>query len=243
VAQSQQQSYLSPMTVLAIPTLRTLPGLSPYREALARMEDHVAQMLAGRAEEEIWLVEHPPTLTAGTSAVASDLLDTCRFPVVATGRGGRHTYHGPGQRVVYPMLNLDARGRDVRRYVSALEQWVIAALATLAVPAATNAAGTGIWVETDGGLAKIAAIGVRVRRWISFHGLAVNVETDLRHYEAIVPCGIREHGVTRLADLVPQATMAMLDNALAATLPQMLHSLSVPQGLLMKTLETARDTR
>jgi lipoyl(octanoyl) transferase len=231
------------MTVLPTPTLRTLPGLSPYRETLARMEDHVAQMLAGRAEEEIWLVEHPPTLTAGTSATPSDLLDAQRFPVIATGRGGRYTYHGPGQRVVYPMLNLDARGRDVRRYVAALEQWVVAALAKLAVPAATHAAGTGIWVEKEAGVAKIAAIGVRVRRWISFHGLAVNVTTDLHHYEAIVPCGIRGHGVARLVDLLPQATMATLDAALVGTLPQMLHSLSVPQGAFIKTLETARDTR
>lgn len=201
------------------------PGPTPYEAALATMEAHVAAMAAGEAGERIWLVEHPPVVTAGTSSRVDDLLEPERFPVVPAGRGGRFTYHGPGQRVVYPMLDLGARGHDVRRYVSALEQWVVDALADLGVSARTDEAGVGVWTQTPAGLAKIAAIGVRVRRWISFHGVAINVSTDLSHYGAIVPCGISSLGVTRLADLVPGVTMGDLDSALLRGAPSFLDRL------------------
>ena len=215
-----------PSPALPPPEWRVQPGLTPYAEALAEMEAHVAAMAEGRAGERIWLVEHAPVVTAGTSARHADLLDPGRFPVVAAGRGGQFTYHGPGQRVVYPMLNLGARGHDVRRYVHALEQWVVDALAELGVTARTDAAGVGVWTETPAGLAKIGAIGVRVRRWISFHGVSINVSTDLSHYGAIVPCGISALGVTRLADILPHAGMAALDSALQQGVPAFLGRIS-----------------
>lgn len=196
------------------PRWEVRPGLSPYADTLAAMEASVARIAGGTAPEQIWLVEHPPVITAGTSATPADLVDAGRFPVVEVGRGGRLTYHGPGQRVVYPLLDLGRRGRDVHAYVTALEGWVIAALAELGVRAFTHAAGVGIWVEARDGIAKIGAIGVRIRRWVSFHGLAINVTTDLSHFGAIVPCGIAAHGVARLADLVPGVSMADLDAAL-----------------------------
>lgn len=209
----------------------------PYVAALAAMEEHVDRMARGEAGERIWLVEHPPVITAGTSAVPGDLVDAARFPVVAAGRGGQFTYHGPGQRVIYPMLNLGDRGRDIRLYVSALEAWAIAAVGDLGVRAFAHDAGTGIWVETSNGIAKIGAIGVRVRRWISFHGLAINVSTNLAHYSAIVPCGITSHGVARLADFVPGISMADLDLALERRLPSMLSCLTGRGSLSTKTLE------
>jgi lipoyl(octanoyl) transferase len=230
VAQSRVQVYLAQMASVADlpppPQWRVIPGLSNYDTALAAMEAHVEAMLESRATEAIWLVEHAPVITAGTSADPAELVDGGRFPVVSAGRGGRYTYHGPGQRVVYPMLDLGGRGRDVRRYVEALEGWAIAALDDLGVKAFRHDAGTGIWVNTPLGLAKIGAIGVRVRRWISFHGLSINVSNDLTHYDAIVPCGISGLGVTRLADLVPSAGMADLDAALVRQLPVMLQFLS-----------------
>lgn len=210
------------------PDWQVRAGFSPYADTLAAMEAHVAAMLRAEAGEQIWLVEHPPVVTAGTSAAAAELVDAARFPVVAAGRGGRFTYHGPGQRVVYPMLDLGRRGRDVRAYVGALEGWMIAALADFGVAAFCHQAGTGIWVRAGGDIAKIGAIGVRVRKWVSFHGLAINVTTDLSHYGAIVPCGIADHGVARLADLVPGATMAQLDEALHRRLPAMLVTLGEP---------------
>ncbi len=196
------------------PVWRHESGPVPYPESLARMEAHVEAMAAGAAGEEIWLVEHPPVITAGTSAKPEDLVEPDRFPVLQAGRGGRYTYHGPGQRVVYPMLDLGRRGRDVRRHVEKLERWVILALGDLGIKAFTSDIGTGIWVEGADGLAKIGAIGVRVRRWISFHGLSINVSTDLGHFGAIIPCGISGHGVARIIDINPDATMADLDMAL-----------------------------
>lgn len=219
------------------PDWRIAPDPVPYASALAEMEAQVERLARSEGCERIWLVEHPPVITAGTSAAEGELVDRSRFPVVETGRGGRFTYHGPGQRVVYPMLDLSRRGRDVRRYVESLEGWAIAALAELGVRAFPHEAGTGIWVEAGSGLAKIGAIGVRVRRWISFHGLAINVTTDLGHYDAIIPCGISTHGVARLADLVPGATMADLDAALERNLPSMLASLSDCRTPSIKTLE------
>ena len=198
-------------------------GLTPYEEALAGMEARVGAIRAGEADECVWLLEHPPLYTAGTSADGADLIAPPRFPVHETGRGGEYTYHGPGQRVAYVMLDLSRRGRDVRRFVTAIETWVIAALADFQVRAETRPGRVGVWVARpekpplpDGTPRedKIAAIGVRLRRWVSFHGVAINVEPDLAHYDAIVPCGIRGHGVTSLVDLGLPVTMADLDAAL-----------------------------
>jgi lipoyl(octanoyl) transferase len=173
-----------------------------YPDALAVMEDRVAAIRAGTAAELVWLLQHPPLYTAGTSANPADLVDAGGFPVYQTGRGGQYTYHGPGQRVAYTMLDLKARGLDVRSFVWSLEEWVIRALAQFNVRGERRDGRVGIWVPLDGGReAKIAAIGVRVRRWVSFHGIALNVDPDLSHFQGIVPCGIREHGVTSLADL------------------------------------------
>lgn len=198
---------------------RVETGLVAYDAAVAAMEARVAAIAAGEAEELVWLLEHPPLYTAGISARDEDLLDR-RFPVHATGRGGQFTYHGPGQRVAYVMLDLDRRGRDVRGFVRGLERWLIAALGTFGVPADVREGRVGVWVERKGaGWAredKIAAIGVKVRRWVSFHGVSLNVEPDLSHFDGIVPCGIREHGVTSLVDLGVLATMDEADAALKA---------------------------
>jgi lipoyl(octanoyl) transferase len=175
----------------------------------------------------VWLLEHPPLITAGTSAPAEELLAPDRFPVHRSGRGGRHTYHGPGQRVGYVMLDLDARGRDVRCYVAKLERWLIASLGRLGVSARTAEGRIGIWVDDGrGGEAKIGAIGVRVRRWVTLHGFSLNVAPDLSHFGAIVPCGIAEHGVTSLAQLGVETGMAALDQALESEFPNFLWSLS-----------------
>ncbi len=244
VAPSRRRGYLPHMpaplpafSVPALPEWRVTPAPLPYPEALAEMEQHVDAMARGDQGERVWLVEHLPVITAGTSSAPSELVDTSRFPVVEAGRGGRFTYHGPGQRVIYPMLNLSARGRDVRRYVEALESWAIAALGDFGVRAFPHDLGTGIWVETPSGIAKIGAIGVRVRRWISFHGLAINVATDLSHYEAIIPCGISTHGIARLTDLAAGVTLADLDAALLRHLPSMLTSLTGCRTTDRKTLE------
>ena len=205
------------------PEWRTSPGLVAYPEALAAMEARVEAMLEGTAGELIWLLEHPPLYTAGTSARAEDLLWPDRFPVFASRRGGEYTYHGPGQRVAYAMLDLNARGRDVRAYVWKLEEWVIRTLAAFGVRGERRSGRVGVWVvrpdrppQADGSTAedKIAAIGVRIRRWVSFHGIAINVEPDLGHFAGIVPCGIRGHGVTSLVDLGLPVGMADLDLAL-----------------------------
>jgi lipoyl(octanoyl) transferase len=208
------------------PEWRLSDGAVPYAEALAAMEARVADIRAGRAGELIWLLEHPPLYTAGTSARAQDLLEPTRFPVHATGRGGQYTYHGPGQRVAYVMLDLRARRQDVRRFVFDLEEWTIRTLARFAVTAERRAGRVGVWVGrpdkprlADGEPRedKIAAIGVRIRHWVSFHGLSINVEPDLSHYSGIVPCGISGHGVTSLVDLGLPVTVADLDAALAST--------------------------
>jgi len=205
---------------------RILEGLQPYAPTLAAMEARVARIARGEAEEAVWLLEHPPLYTAGTSARAEDLTEPGRFPVHVAGRGGQYTYHGPGQRVVYVMLDLNRRGRDVRRYVAMLEDWVIATLAEFNVTGERRAGRVGVWVVRpdkpplrDGCPRedKIAAIGVKLRRWVGFHGLSINLEPDLSHYAGIIPCGIREHGVTSLVDLGLPVTMADLDLALART--------------------------
>jgi lipoyl(octanoyl) transferase len=206
-----------------------LPGLAPYRETLCAMEARAAAIRDGTAAEAIWLLEHPPLYTAGTSARPEDLTDPGRFPVHVAGRGGQYTYHGPGQRVVYVMLDLDRRGRDVRRFVCALEDWVIATLAEFNVTGERRAGRVGVWVTRPdkpplpGGNPredKIAAIGVKLRRWVSFHGLSINVEPDLAHFSGIVPCGIRDHGVTSLVDLGLPVGMGDLDAALRRTFPR-----------------------
>ena len=190
------------------------------------MEERAAAVAAGEARELVWLLEHPPVYTAGTSAAAAELVDA-RFPVVEAGRGGRYTYHGPGQRVGYLMLDLNRRGRDVRRYVHALEAWVIDALARLGVAGFTAGGRVGIWtIDRDGREAKVGAIGVRVRRWVTLHGFSVNVAPDLDHFTGIVPCGLPDHPVTSLAALGVAADLAALDQALAATLPNFLQTFS-----------------
>lgn len=202
---------------------RISDGLTDYAAALAWQEARAAAIRAGGAPECVWLLEHPPVLTAGTSAREGDLIDAGRFPVHHVGRGGEFTYHGPGQRVAYAMLDVAARGRDVRAFVRRLEEWVIRALAEFGVAGERRADRVGVWVVRpdrpplpDGRTAedKIAAIGVRLRRWVSFHGVAINVEPDLSHYDTIIPCGIRDYGVTSLVDLGVPATMTDLDLAL-----------------------------
>lgn len=197
------------------------PGPVPYEGAVAAMEARVAAIRAGTAAEQIWLVEHPPLYTAGTGAEASDLLEPALLPVFRTGRGGRYTYHGPGQRVAYAMLDLRRRGPDIRRYVFLLEEWLIAALARFGVTGERRPGRVGVWVALpEGREAKIAALGVRVRHWISYHGVSINVAPNLAHYRGIVPCGIAEHGVTSLKALGIDAAMAEVDSALVATFPR-----------------------
>jgi lipoyl(octanoyl) transferase len=206
-----------------------LPGLAPYVETLAAMETRVAAIAAGTAPEAIWLLEHPPLYTAGTSSKPGDLIDPNRFPVHLAGRGGQYTYHGPGQRVAYVMLDLNKRGRDVRQFVCTLENWVIATLADFNVKGERRKARVGVWVSRpnlpgspDGSPRedKIAAIGVKLRKWVSFHGISINVEPDLGHFDGIVPCGIADHGVTSLVDLGLPVTMADLDASLMRNFAQ-----------------------
>jgi len=192
----------------------TSPGLVAYPEAVAAMEARAAAIAEGRAGELVWMLEHPPLYTAGISAKAVDLLDSQRFPVFQTGRGGQFTYHGPGQRVAYVMLDLTARTRDVHAFVAALEAWIIGALDILGVQASPRQGRVGVWVARPGREDKVAAIGVKLRRWVSFHGIALNVAPDLSHFAGIVPCGVREHGVTSLADLGRATTLADADRAL-----------------------------
>jgi lipoyl(octanoyl) transferase len=217
------------VTPLPLPEWQVSAGLTPYTDALAAMEARASAIAAGDARELVWLLEHPPVYTAGTSADPAELVDP-RFPVVAAGRGGRYTYHGPGQRVCYLMLDLNARGRDVRCYVHALEGWAIAALAQLGVAAFRAAGRVGIWTLDGGREAKIGAIGVRVRRWVTLHGMAINVDPDLSHFGGIVPCGLPDFPVTSLAALgVTEAGgdgMATFDRALALSFPAFLETLS-----------------
>ena len=188
----------------------------PYRAALGEQDARNAAIAAGEARELIWLLEHPPVYTAGTSAVAAEVLDS-RFEVIETGRGGRHTYHGPGQRVGYVLLDLNRRGRDVRRFVHALESWVIATLSDFGVEAWAVPERIGIWTgDVDGSEAKIGAIGVRVRKWVTMHGFAVNLDPDLSHFSGIVPCGVADYGVTSLARLGLAVAPEEWDGALRA---------------------------
>ena len=199
------------------------PGLVPYPEAERAMEARADAIAQGTAGELVWLLEHPPLYTAGVSAKPADLLDPQRFPVFRSGRGGQFTYHGPGQRVAYVMLDLTARGRDVRAFVQALQGWIIGALARLGVTGEVRDGRVGVWVARGGGSPgggredKVAAIGVKLRRWVSFHGVSLNVDPDLGHFDGIVPCGVTLHGVTSLAALGARASMAEADAALQAS--------------------------
>lgn len=213
------------MPALPTPEWTVSSGLADYASALADMEARAAAIYAGTVGERIWLLEHPPLYTAGTSADPAELLDP-RFPVFDAGRGGRYTYHGPGQRVGYVQLDLARRGRDVRAYVAALEGWVIDALAVLGVDARRAHGRIGIWTDdSDGREAKIGAIGVRVKRWVTLHGFSLNVAPNLAHFGGIVPCGIAEFPVTSLAALGKPASFALVDAALADTLPSFLDKL------------------
>ena len=226
-----------PSAITEMPPLAATAGIEwlrsdrpvPYPEALAVMEARVAAILDGTASEAIWLLEHPPLYTAGTSARAADLTDPDRFEVFEARRGGQYTYHGPGQRIAYVMLDVARRGHDVRRFVAGLEAWVIATLAEFGIRGEIREGRVGVWVARpekpplpDGTMRedKIAAIGIRLRRWISFHGVSINLEPDLSHYDGIVPCGIAGHGVTSLVDLGHPVTMDDLDLALRRSFPR-----------------------
>lgn len=214
------------MTALPAPQWTVSPGLTDYPAALADMEARAAAIHAGEGQERVWLLEHPPLYTAGTSSDPAELLDP-RFPVYAAGRGGRYTYHGPGQRVGYVQLNLAKRGRDVRAYVAALEGWVIDALASLGVEARRAEGRIGIWTDDENGReAKVGAIGVRVKRWVTLHGFSLNVAPDLGHFGGIVPCGIAEFPVTSLAALGKAAGFAEVDAALERVFPAFLDKLT-----------------
>ena len=204
---------------------RVSPGLTDYRVGLAAMESRAAAIRAGTAPELAWLVEHPPLFTAGTSADPAELFNPQGFDVVDAGRGGRYTYHGPGQRVGYVMLDLEKRGRDIRCFVSCLEGWMIDALAVVGVDARREPGRIGIWTGSGPYEAKIGAIGVRVKRWVTLHGFSINVSPDLAHFSGIVPCGIEEFGVTSLQALGKAASMTDLDAALRSTFPDFLGNL------------------
>ncbi len=201
-----------------------------YAAAVEEMEQRVAAIRDGAAPELVWLLEHPPLYTAGTSALDEDLLQPRRLPVHRTGRGGRYTYHGPGQRISYVMLDLARRGRDVRCHVHRIEEWMIRTLARFDVRGERRDGRVGVWVvRPGGGEEKIAAIGVRVRRWVTYHGVALNVDPELDHYRGIIPCGIAERGVTSLAALGVGATMAEVDDALRATFAEIFDAASSPE--------------
>jgi len=204
---------------------RVTPGLSPYPETLAGMEARAAAIRADEERELIWLLEHPPLYTAGTSADPAELFNPEGFPVFAAGRGGRYTYHGPGQRVGYVLLDLDRRGRDVRGFVHSLEGWVIATLARLGVEARRAEGRIGIWADGPRGEAKVGAIGVRVRRWVSYHGFSVNIGPQLSHFSGIVPCGIADFPVTSLAEMGAPVGLDRFDLALREGLLGFLRSL------------------
>ena len=205
---------------------RVSDGLVTYPEALAEMEARAAGVRAGTANELVWLLEHPPLFTAGTSADPAELFNPMGFPVFEAGRGGRYTYHGPGQRVGYLVLDLEKRGRDIRCFVHALEGWMIAALRRLADRARREPGRIGIWTGHGPAEAKIGAIGVRVRRWVTMHGFSINVAPDLAHFGGIVPCGIAEYGVTSLERMGLAASMKLLDQALKDSFPAFLNDLS-----------------
>lgn len=205
---------------------RVMPGLTPYDEALAEMEARAAAVRNSSASELIWLLEHPPLFTAGTSADPAELTNPLGFPVYDAGRGGRYTYHGPGQRVGYLILDLDKRGRDIRCFVHSLEGWMIDALAGLGVTARREPGRIGIWTGTGADEAKVGAIGVRVKRWVTLHGFSINVDPDLSHFGGIVPCGIADFGVTSLRKLGTDAGFDALDTSLKQSLASFLNALS-----------------
>lgn len=212
-------------------------GLTGYEQAVAFMEERAAAIADGRARELVWLVEHPPLYTAGTSAQDEDLVDPDRFPVHRTGRGGQFTYHGPGQRVAYVMLDLKRRQPDLRRYVAALEAWLIATLDGFNIRGERREDRVGVWVRRpekgESTEDKIAAIGIRVRRWVSFHGISLNVEPDLSHFSGIVPCGVTEHGVTSLVDLGIPVTMPEVDSVMRSAFEEIFGpTLQVEEALL-----------
>jgi lipoyl(octanoyl) transferase len=207
---------------------RISDGPVPYQEALAWMETRAAAIRSDGAPECVWLLEHPPLFTAGTSADPAELINPLGLPVHDAGRGGRYTYHGPGQRIGYVMLDLDKRGRDVRRLVHGLEGWIIATLAELGVAAHRAPGRIGIWVGEGPAEAKIAALGLRVKRWVTLHGLSINVAPDLSHYAGIVPCGIAEYGVTSLSALGNEMPMSRVDDALKSNFTQFINGLSEP---------------
>lgn len=209
---------------------RESAGLTPYPEALAEMEARAAAIRAGEARELIWLLEHPPLYTAGTSADPAELFNPEGLPVYAAGRGGRYTYHGPGQRVGYVLLDLDRRGRDVRRFVCALEEWLIATLADLGVAARRAPGRIGIWVDRDGTEAKVGALGLRIRRWVTMHGFSVNLSPELSHFSGIVPCGIAEFPVTSLGEMGLANIQPRFDLALRQGLEDFLFSLEGGMG-------------
>lgn len=204
---------------------RTSDRLVPYEEALAFMEERAAAIRAGTARECVWMLEHPPLFTAGTSADPAELFNPLGFPVYEAGRGGRYTYHGPGQRVVYVMLDLDRRGRDVRRLVHSLEGWIISTLADLGVTAHRAEGRIGIWVGEGAAEKKIAALGIRIKRWVTLHGIAINLSPELAHFGGIVPCGISDFGVTSLSALGKPASMTRVDSALKANFDSFLSTL------------------
>ena len=206
---------------------RVSPGLSPYAETLAEMEARAAAIRSGEARELVWLLEHPPLFTAGTSADPAELFNPQRFPVFAAGRGGRYTYHGPGQRVGYVLVDLDRRGRDVRRFVHSLEGWLIATLGRLGVEARRAPGRIGIWTDRDGKEAKVGAIGVRVRKWVTLHGFSINLAPELSHFSGIVPCGIADFPVTSLDEMGVSCGQERFDLALNQGLDHFLASLEV----------------
>lgn len=203
----------------------------PYAESLAAMEARAAAVAAGEARELVWLLEHPPVYTGGTSADPAELIDP-RFPVVQTGRGGRYTYHGPGQRVGYLVLDLNRRGRDVRCFIHELENWLIAALGDFGIAARTESGRVGIWTGHGAEEAKIGAIGVRVKRWVTLHGFAINLDPDLAHFGGIVPCGLADYAVTSAVALGKIISFEAFDAALAAHLPDFLTALSAHEKRL-----------
>ena len=209
---------------------RVSPGLTAYPDALAAMDARAEAIRDGAERELVWLLEHPPLYTAGTSADPAELFNPEGFPVYAAGRGGRYTYHGPGQRVVYVMLDLEQRGRDLRRYVHALEGWAIDTLAELGIAARRVPGRIGIWVDRDPGEAKIGAIGVRVRRWVTMHGMAINLAPKLSHFSGIVPCGIADASVTSLDEMGVRDVQTRFDLALRSGLESFLSSLGEGSG-------------
>jgi lipoyl(octanoyl) transferase len=217
------EAPLDARAALAPVEWRVSEALVPYPDALAQMDERVAGIVAGNANELVWLLEHPPLFTSGTGTRAEDLTGTGRFPLYQTGRGGRLTYHGPGQRVAYAMLDLRARGQDLRRYVAGLEEWIIRTLAAFGVAGERREERIGVWVRRpDKGAGredKIAAIGVRVKKWVTLHGISLNVAPDLSHYAGTLHCGIGDEkfGITSLADLGIDAAMADIDTALRAS--------------------------